>query len=298
MDRRDVQSSALHNIGAVHVVSHVWSGIHVSDIRVQALPGRAWHPLNSDQPVLSVVVSELNGQCEARLSLSAGNTFRQSGRQRPAGHISLIPANVPVWGYSEHIDQVEEVRLVLDIDRVKEIMGEEFAAAPLQEPRLVFNDESIQALARLVVSSEDKAEWSSLFGDGLVAAMVARLSHLNSLPTRNHRRLGLSTRQLSAVTEYIRDNLANPIRLSELASLADLSLSQFGRAFKTSTGTTPHLWHLDARIETAKRLLTDPRARLAEIALDTGFSEQSHFTRAFRAATGVSPGAWRRDMTN
>jgi AraC family transcriptional regulator len=100
------------------------------------------------------------------------------------------------------------------------------------------------------------------------------------------------------VTEYIRDNLANPIRLSELASLADLSLSQFGRAFKTSTGTTPHLWHLDARIETAKRLLTDPRARLAEIALDTGFSEQSHFTRAFRAATGVSPGAWRRDMTN
>jgi len=99
------------------------------------------------------------------------------------------------------------------------------------------------------------------------------------------------------VTDFIRDNLARPIRLSELASLADLSPSQFGRAFKTSTGTTPHLWHLDARIEAAKRLLTDPHNRLAEVALDTGFSEQSHFTRAFRAATGVSPGAWRRDIT-
>jgi AraC-like DNA-binding protein len=294
----DDPSSALHNIGTIDVVSHVWSGIHVSDIRVTALPGRAWHPLDSDQPVLSVVVNELNGQCEARLSLSTGNSFRQSGRQRPAGHISLIPANVQAWGYSEDIDQVEEVRLVLDIDRVKAIMGDEFAPAPLQEPRLVFNDESIQALARLVVSSEDKAEWSSLFGDGLVAAMVARLSHLNNaLPIRNHRRLGLSTRQLSEVTDFIRDNLAKPIRLSELASLADLSPSQFGRAFKTSTGTTPHLWHLDARIETAKRLLTDPRNRLAEVALDTGFSEQSHFTRAFRAATGASPGAWRRVVT-
>ena len=100
------------------------------------------------------------------------------------------------------------------------------------------------------------------------------------------------------VTDFIHDNLAQPIRLSELASLADLSPSQFGRAFKISTGTTPHLWHLDARIESAKRLLTQHRYSLAEVALDTGFSEQSHFNRAFRAATGVSPGAWRREMAS
>jgi AraC family transcriptional regulator len=290
MDRRDVQSDGLHNVVILQVVSHVWCGIPVHDIRVKALPGRSWHPLNCDHPVLSIVVNELRGQCEARLDLSVSNTSRQSGRQRRGGHVSLIPAGVPVWGYSDGIDEVDEVRLVLDV--------EEFTSAPLQEPRLVFNDESLQALARLVVTSEDTADWSSLFGDSLVAAMVARLMQLNPLPRRHHRRLGLSTRQLSAVTEFIRDNLARPIRLSELADLADLSPSQFGRAFKTSTGTTPHLWHLDVRIETAKRLLVDRRHSLAEVALDTGFSEQSHFTRAFRAATGVSPGAWRRDMTN
>jgi AraC-like DNA-binding protein len=210
----------------------------------------------------------------------------------------LIPAGVPVWGYSDGIDQVEEVRVVLDVDRMKQILGEEFTSAPFQEPRLVFNDESLQALARLVVTSEDTADWSALFGDSLVAAMVARLIQLDPAPPRHHRRLGLSARQLSAVTEFIRDNLARPIRLSELADLADLSHSQFGRAFKISTGTTPHLWHLDARIENAKRLLVDLRYSLAEVALDIGFSEQSHFSRAFRAATGVSPGAWRRDMTN
>jgi AraC family transcriptional regulator len=298
MDRSDAQSSGLHNVVTLQVVRHVWSGIHVHDIRMKALPGRSWHPLNCDRPVLSIVVNELRGQCEARLDLNAASAPQQSGRRRPVGHISLIPAGVPVWGYSDGIDQVEEVRLVLDIDRMKAIMGEEFTSAPLQEPRLVFNDDSLQALARLLVTGEDIAQWSPLFGESVVTAMVARLSNLDPLPPRNHRRLGLSTRQLSVVTDFIRDNLTRSIRLSELASLAHLSPSQFGRAFKVSTGSTPHLWHLDARIKSAKRLLADRRNSLAEVALDTGFSEQSHFTRAFRAATGVSPGVWRRNITS
>jgi AraC family transcriptional regulator len=293
-----VPSKTSHNIGAVQMATHIWSGIPVHDIHIKALPGRSWHPLTCDQPVLSVVVNELHGQCEARLSLDDRKICRQAGRQRPNGHVSLIPANVSVWGYSEDIDQVDEVRLVLAIDRVKEIMGEEFTPTPFQEPRLVFNDESLQSLARLLTHNEDKAEWSSLFGDGLVAAMVARLSNLASLPARNQRDFGLSPRQLSAVTEFIRDNLARTIRLSELSSLAGLSPSQFGRTFKVSTGTSPHLWHLAARIERAKQLLPHRGKSLVEIALDIGFSEQSHFNRAFRAATGMSPGVWRRNATN
>jgi AraC family transcriptional regulator len=104
----------------------------------------------------------------------------------------------------------------------------------------------------------------------------------------------LTTRQLRAVSDFIQSNLARQTRLSELAALTGLSPSQFGRAFKTSTGKTPHQWHLSARIESAKRMLLNRRVALVDIALDTGFSEQSHFTRAFRGVTGVSPGEWRR----
>jgi AraC family transcriptional regulator len=161
----------------------------------------------------------------------------------------------------------------------------------------VFNDDSLLALARLLLGNEDTSRWSTLFGDSLVAAMISRLSDLNPRPMRPHRRLGLSARQMSAVTDYISANLAAPIRLGELANFTGLSLSQFGRAFKTSTGITPHQWHLNARIETAKRMLENPHSDLAEIALDTGFSEQSHFNRAFRTVTGTSPGAWRRRLT-
>jgi AraC-like DNA-binding protein len=50
---------------------------------------------------------------------------------------------------------------------------------------------------------------------------------------------------------------------------------------------------LDARIECAKAMLADPHRNLVDIALETGFSEQSHFSRAFRAATGATPNTWR-----
>src|SRR6266571_1168533 len=78
------------------------------------------------------------------------------------------------------------------------------------------------------------------------------------------------------------------------SALTGLSASQFGRAFKVSTGMTPHKWHLAIRIEYAKRMLTDREKRLVDIALEAGFSEQSHFTRAFTSANGISPNAWRR----
>jgi len=77
-----------------------------------------------------------------------------------------------------------------------------------------------------------------------------------------------------------------------------LSSSQFGRAFKVSTGAAPHKWFLDARIESAKAMLADRNRNLVDIALDTGFSEQSHFSRAFRSATGATPNAWRRCHLN
>jgi AraC family transcriptional regulator len=298
MNGSDVQSSGSHNLSAIKVVSNLWSGITVQTIHVEALPGRSWHLLTCDHPVLSVVVNESGGRCEARPNLSTPLASRYAGRQRPSGHVSVIPAAAPVWGYSDNIGQVDEVRLILDVDRVREIMDDEFTAAPLEELCLVFNDVGLQELARLMVLGDDETHWSALFADSVVTAMVARLSHLKPSAARDHRRLGLTAGQLTKVTDFIRDNLARQIRLSELAALAGLSPSQFGRAFKTSTGTTPHLWHLGARVEGAKRLLANRHNRLVDIALDLGFSEQSHFNRAFRAATGVSPGIWRRRLTN
>lgn len=84
------------------------------------------------------------------------------------------------------------------------------------------------------------------------------------------------------------------VRLDEVARECHMSVSQFGRTFKKTTGLTPHRWLVQQRLERAKDLLLRSPQALAEIALDCGFSEQSHFTRTFTRLIGTSPGEWRR----
>jgi AraC family transcriptional regulator len=293
----DHGSSHPHNLRAARVRSHRLCGIEVYCVEQEALPGRAWHQLSSRRPMLAIVVNEAGGRCEARLSLYGDPGRPGPRRHRRNGHTSLIPAGLRIWCYSDQIARVDAVRLMLDADRVFEVMGGDFPVVELANPRLTFFDENLQTLARLLTASQDDMPSFHLFGDSIVASIVARLSHL-SLTKRPAAggRLGLGRRQLTQVTAFMHDNLSRPIRLSELASVAGLSASQLGRAFKVSTGTTPHKWHLAARIAYAKRMLADRRKSLVDIALEAGFSEQSHFTRAFTRANGVSPNAWRRSQ--
>ena len=291
----DHGSSHPHNLGTARVRSHILCGIEVHCVQQDALPGRAWHQLSNHHPMLAIVVNEAGGLCEARPALHSNSNRSNVRRHRRNGHTSLIPAGLPIWCYSDQIVRVDAVRLMLDVNRVSEVTGGEFPVAGLAEPRLTFFDENLQVLARLLASNHDDLPSFHLFGDSVVAAIIARLSHLRATnQPANSRRLGLTRRQLAQVTEFMHDNLSRCIRLSELASLAGLSASQFGRAFKVSTGMTPHKWHLATRIEYAKRMLAEREKSLVDIALEAGFSEQSHFTRAFTSANGVSPNAWRR----
>ena len=50
---------------------------------------------------------------------------------------------------------------------------------------------------------------------------------------------------------------------------------------------------MQQRIESAKKLLTEPGLPLVEVSLRTGFKNQSHFTTLFRKFTSFTPKAWR-----
>jgi AraC family transcriptional regulator len=94
--------------------------------------------------------------------------------------------------------------------------------------------------------------------------------------------------------DMLRSGLARGVSLDAVARGCNMSVSQFGRTFKKTTGLTPHRWLVQRRVERAKDLLLRSMLPLAEIALDCGFSEQSHFTRTFTRMVGTSPGEWRR----
>jgi AraC-like DNA-binding protein len=125
-------------------------------------------------------------------------------------------------------------------------------------------------------------------------AYVARASRTCKLP-RAKPSSGLAPWQLRRAKEMFRADLAENLSLHRVAEACKLSVSHFGRAFKASTGETPHQWLIKMRTEIARDLLARSSTPIIDIACICGFSDQSHFTRVFARAMGTSPGVWRRE---
>ena len=115
--------------------------------------------------------------------------------------------------------------------------------------------------------------------------------HASSFPFRPVG--GLAPGALRRVREYIEQHLAESISTDALARIAGLSTGHFNRAFKQSTGDSPHHYIIRKRVTIAKDLLVHTNRILADIALDTGFADQSHFSRTYVAVTGETPSACR-----
>jgi AraC family transcriptional regulator len=105
---------------------------------------------------------------------------------------------------------------------------------------------------------------------------------------------GLAPRQMRRIARVLNERLGSKVTLARLAAECGVSVAHFGRAFKQTTGRTPHRWLVEQRVEHAKRLLVTSALPLAEIGATCGFADQSHFTRVFAQLVGSGPGAWRR----
>lgn len=104
----------------------------------------------------------------------------------------------------------------------------------------------------------------------------------------HNRRVYSESRAIRLVREFIRENVADNIRLENLAEIARLSPFHLNRSFSAQVGLPPHEFQNQLRIEKAAQLIAQKKP-LAEIALETGFSDQSHFNRFFKRYTGVTP---------
>lgn len=100
--------------------------------------------------------------------------------------------------------------------------------------------------------------------------------------------------ELLPVVRHIEAEYAEPISMAEMARLAGISPTHFNRRFRQLLRMTPLEYLRKVRIQAAQRLLTTTSRGLAEIASETGFTDQSHFTRRFREVTGMTPAAFRK----
>jgi AraC family transcriptional regulator len=92
--------------------------------------------------------------------------------------------------------------------------------------------------------------------------------------------------------DYINDYLERELSLNELAAIAQMSQCHFCRAFRQSTGRSPHQYLIQQRVERAKQLLKQGAMTIAEVAIACGFTHQSHLQRHFKRLTGMTPKTW------
>ncbi len=256
-------------------------------------------------PMLSAALTELSSDDTVTLDLSA--PFPRlcidleylgksppviSGLAAPGAYapISLIPAGVDVSLCGRGLQYFRHFVVQFSADEVIRHSDDHADTRRLTHGRASFNDPRLMRVVELLASecATDHPP-SRLYADSLSVALFSALLR----PDDAHEaRGGLAPWQLRRVVEYLREHTVKEVPLDDLAGMVQLSRSYFCRAFRVSTGVTPHQWQLNARVELAKSLMLTTRQPLALVALEAGFSDQAHFTRMFRKITGNNPLQW------
>jgi AraC-like DNA-binding protein len=229
----------------------------------------------------------------ASLSVILEGHFTQtfSGRtcECPPGAMLGKPpeeAHEDVWpgGRSRH--------LIIEVDHEATLDGRAHGAAyaaALDEIRHEI-DPGVRPLAgELVREIADPDDATPLAAEGLVLQLLARMRRAPEAGPH-----GPPPHWLRRVEELIRERLAAPVRIGELADEAGVDPSHFSRVFRQFYGTTPGRYLRGIRVAEARRLITETDRPLAEIALRAGFADQSHMTRVFRQHSGTTPARFRR----
>lgn len=122
-----------------------------------------------------------------------------------------------------------------------------------------------------------------------VAATYGGMQRLSTNPPG-----ALQPHQIARAKELLSADLTAAPSMADVAREIGTLPSHFSRGFKAATGVSPSAWLLRYRVEQAMTLLRTSDLPLVDIAMLSGFSDQSHFTRTFTKWAGIAPGAWRR----
>ncbi|MET8181152.1 helix-turn-helix domain-containing protein [Streptomyces sp. NPDC005336] len=102
---------------------------------------------------------------------------------------------------------------------------------------------------------------------------------------------------LEPILTWLRDNLARPLTLDDIAAHAGMSTRTLIRRFREQTGTTPLQWLHRARIRRAQHLLETTEHSVERVGAQVGFGSPTAFRDRFKRTTGVSPYAYRRTFS-
>ena len=184
------------------------------------------------------------------------------------------------------------------LDAIDETAGQDHIE--LREHWNVTDRHIMTVLLALTTDLDAGSPAGRLYGESLANALAVYLLSRYAVQRRVPAvpKGGLPGCRLRRVLDYIGDNVAEDVSLTDLAELAGMSAHHFAELFKRSMSCTPHRYVLQERIKRAKIALRDPRCTVLDAAIISGFPNPSHFARVFRRFVGVSPSQFQSDQTS
>ena len=140
--------------------------------------------------------------------------------------------------------------------------------------------ENIEALVYVLINRV-----AAEYDNGAEVCIEERKSNINSV-------------RFEKIDRYIRDNIASPIKISDVSEILYLSTKQVGRIVRayTSMSTKEYIMHL--KLEKAKEYLRHGELSVSAAAENLGFSSVQHFVRFFSEKEGCTPTKFRLYASN
>jgi AraC-like DNA-binding protein len=163
-----------------------------------------------------------------------------------------------------------------------------------QDMDVIGTGNSIRELLRLYRTYKGERYWclSSKFplrGESMQVVGLAGLSRDLPRPNERHR----SYYRLAKFLDFIDQRLDQPVRISDAAKSASVSMDTLARLVFEVFHVSPKQLLMKKRIDKACQLLEETTHSITDISSACGYSDHSAFTRQFRAATHITPAQYR-----
>lgn len=185
----------------------------------------------------------------------------------------------------------EEILGRTDRDFSPPLLAEAYIA---EDRRVMAEAKALPGQLWLVFHPKQQPHWYvstkvPLFDPSGAVIGIAGVMYLIEQPEEQARYFGA----LQPAMRWMETRYTEPVSMQEMAALTGLSATHFNRRFKQLLRATPTEHLRNIRVRVACRLLSSTPRPISAIALETGFTDQSHFTRCFRKNTGLTPRAYR-----
>lgn len=211
--------------------------------------------------------------------------------------MTYVPAGHAIHGWAKPVNRLNSFTVVCFDPAAMEAELQVAFNGNDPRPNIYFKDDELGATMRKLgrLMAEDSRPVAKVYAEtvGLTAALeMLRIGQADPVGIKPSGQL--SRTQMSLLTDYIEENLANDIGLDDLASVCGLTRFHFSRAFKATFGEPPHRYLTLRRMEQAKKMLATTQLSISDVAGVCGFNGVSQFGRSFRDVVGKTPLEFRR----